>query len=184
MSKLTVAAAVCAVALLSGGAASAAIYDQPLAKNAYITVGRLDWAWASPNIIKIDFSYQGAFGWRYATSAELAKAPDAKAFQFAGANVPYNGVDPLSGSWFAGIDASLKGAAACATAYFSTTAKHCNWGNGPGTLLNPLPWVGEPGALRISERVVVRVSAVPIPASLGLLGLGLASIFGMRRRKA
>lgn len=184
MLKKLLLGSVLAIATLSGGMASAATYNQPVASNAYITYGGLDWAWASPIAEAIDFSFQGAFGWRMATAAEMLLAPLASAFQFAGANVAYGGSDPVSGSVFAFTDANLTGDAACAAAYFSSTYVHCDWGNGPDNLANPLPWAGQPGAEWFSETLVVRdaVAPVPVPAGIGLLALALASLVGLRRR--
>lgn len=185
MKTLAVSVAV-AVSLLSGVSASAAIYNQPVAANAYITLGGLDWAWASPlDSSTVDLSFQGAFGWRLATAAELLLAPLGTAFLFAGANVPLSGVDPVSGSLFQFTDGNLTGPAACAAAYFTTSFAHCDWGNAPGNLANPIPWDGQVGAEFFSDTLVVRdsVAPVPVPAGLGLLVLALGSLVGLRRRK-
>lgn len=171
----------CAAVAGSVTAADAALYDMPVAGNAYITFGGLDWAWAAPlDFGSVDLSYQAQFGWRMPTVSELAAAPTALDFMFAGANVPFGGTDPVSGSFFAYTDASLTGDAACAAAYFSSY-RHCDWGNGPGTLNDPLPWNGPPG---YAEAIVVRGvnGQVPVPAAFGLLATGLA-FFGLKRRR-
>lgn len=165
--------------------ASAANYEAPVAANAYITKGGLNWAWAYPLADGLDLGYQSAFGWRLPTPAELIFAPVVQDFMFAGANVPLYGTDPVSGSMFQYTDASLTGDAACAAAYFSSVYYHCDWGNGPGSLNDPQPWAGQPGAVSYSEALVVReVAPVPIPAAAGLLAAGLGTLGLIRRRRA
>ena len=185
MIKKTIMGAAAALCLLAAGQASAALYNAPVASNAYITIGGLDWAWASPIAEAIDFTFQGAFGWRAPTATELLAAPLGTAFQFVGANVNFlTGTDAVSGSNFQYNDASHTGDAACAAAYFSAFYSHCDWGNAPGTLNDPRPWAGQAGAPSYAETLVVRVAAVPVPASIGLLGLAIASLVGMRRRRS
>ena len=85
-----------AVATLAfAGASQALPLATPVASNAYITVGGLDWAWASPlEQSTVDLTNQAIYGWRLPTAAELAMAPLATAFVFKGANVPMGGSDP------------------------------------------------------------------------------------------
>ena len=178
-----------ALAVLAGlsGAASAATYNHEVASNAYVTKGGLDWAWANPlpnDVAPIDFSFQGAFGWRLPTLAELlASAPTALEFLFPGANVPFNGTDPVSGSRFQATNADYTGAGACAAAYFSLSYVHCDWQDGLGQPLGP--WAGMPGAFSFAEQLVVRdaMGAVPLPAGIVLLGGGLGAFFGFGRKK-
>ena len=44
MIKKTIMGAAAALCLLAAGQASAALYNAPVASNAYITIGGLDWA--------------------------------------------------------------------------------------------------------------------------------------------
>lgn len=173
-------------ALLAGVGAQAAYVNAPVAANAYITYGGLDWAWALPLPASsgLDLSYQSAFGWRLPTAAELAAAPLATDFMFAGANVPLGGADPLTGANFSATNASLTGAAACATPYFSSSYRHCDWQDGNGQPW--APWAGSPGAQSFADQLVVRAgnNQVPEPASLALVGLALAAAGWMRRRSA
>ncbi|ARE41662.1 hypothetical protein RGUI_3521 [Rhodovulum sp. P5] len=168
---------------LTASVATAAIYEAPVADNAYITMNGLDWAWAYPVSVGVDLGYQSQFGWRLATSAELANAPLATDFVFAGANVPLNGTDPVSGSYFRFLNAELDGAAACATAYFSNDYAWCDWANGLGQGM--APWAGMQGAEWYSETLVVRdaMPDVPLPGAAGLLLAGLGGIAALRRRK-
>ncbi|ARE41660.1 hypothetical protein RGUI_3519 [Rhodovulum sp. P5] len=166
--------------------ASAALYEAPVAANAYITMDGLDWAWANPlpaNNSSFDLSYQSAFGWRLPTVAELVNAPLATDFIFAGANVPLSGTDPVSGAYFTTATASLTGDAACASPYFSNTFYHCDWQDGLGEIYGP--WAGMQDAESFAEQLVVRSATppVPLPGAAGLLLAGLGGIAALRRRK-
>jgi hypothetical protein len=171
-------AAVCSAGFVSGGNAS--IINSPVPGDAFITFGGLQWAWASP-LPGADLSYQGGLGWRLPTPLELAAAPDAVNFMFAGANVPVGGTDPVSKASFQATNANLTGAAACATPYFSNTYLYCDWVDGKGQP-NSKGWAGTPGADSSADQLVVRQT--PEPASTALLALGLAGLAFRRRRKA
>jgi hypothetical protein len=177
---LGIAVAICSTI----GSAQAALTNTPVASNAYITFNNLDWAWAFPLPAAkgLDLSYQAQFGWRLPTEAELASAPLATNFIFAGANVPFGGSDPVTGANFVATNRDLTGAAACATPYFSNSYTHCDWQDGKG---QPVAlWAGTPGALFYADQLVVRVSAVPEPETYAMMiaGLGLMGYVARRRK--
>ena len=178
--KLKAGIAVAAMTLAA--TAQAAFFDIPVAVNAYITQGSLDWAWAFPlpAASGIDLSFQSTQGWHIPTRAELAFAPLATAFLFAGGNVPFNGTDPLTGAQFQATNGAYTGAGACATPYFSNTHRHCDWQDGLGQTFGP--WAGMAGANSLADQLVVR-NAIPEPSTYALMALGLAGIVGMSRRR-
>jgi hypothetical protein len=179
-----------AAVLVTAAPASAALFDVPVPRNAYITVAGADFAWASPcspagcNFLAqepLDLSYQSTQGWRVATWAEiLAAGVTASSFVFPGANVPAGGADPVTGTIFVG---SAPGDAACAAAYFTPAVfNQCNWGDATaGAIWGNPAWTGAPNV----ETWVIRDTVVtPAPAALALFGLGVAGIAGLRRRCA
>jgi hypothetical protein len=111
----------------------------------------------------------------------LASAPLATDFLFAGANVPFNGTDPVSGATFSAVSADYTAAAsagAVATPYFNNVYHHADWQDGLGETFGP--WAGMAGANSTADQLVVRT--VPEPASLPLLALGGAGLLLRRRR--
>jgi hypothetical protein len=181
-----------AVAMTMGTSARAAFLDVPVPVNAYITVGGLDWAWAAPlpgPDNGLDLSYQSQFGWHIPTAQELTMAPLGTQFLFAGANVPFNGTDPVSGAFFSATNAAYAAAGsagAVATPYFDTVYHHADWQDGLGQPNGP--WAGMTGANSLADQLVVRntPTATPEPSSLTVVGICAVSLaaYGYRRRLA
>jgi hypothetical protein len=184
LSRSALGAAVVAFSLASP--ASAALVNTPLPANAFINFGGLDWAWAYPVqaggfsvFPPADLSFQAPLGWRIPTLAELAAAPDAVDFLFAGANVPFSGTDPVSGARFESLTVSYTGDGACATPYFSSSLDHCDWVDGQPNF----PWAGLPGSGLAGDQLFVRDTAPPPAAAPGPLPIfGAAAAFGFSRK--
>ncbi len=184
------AVAMSLAALVLPAPASAALVNQAVPTNAYITFNGFDWAWAAPVYpSEVDLSFQSQFGWRLPTAAELLLAPAATQFMFAGANVPLGGSDPVSGATFTFSDGtSLTGPAALAAPYFSNYS-HGDWCNGQGSNCTgnlagqSIAWNSP---TFVSESLVLRVSAnnaVPEPSTWAMMLLGFGAVgFSIRRR--
>lgn len=85
MKKLALLAAVSAAALSTPAHAGPILTDLP--NSTYITVGNLDWTWASPVSSATYFTYNVLSaptlhaGWRFATVEEFEDRPNASAFR-------------------------------------------------------------------------------------------------------
>ena len=159
---LKILAVACAAALAAAPAA-ATILNEPVPTDNFITFGGLDWAWASPcqptgcggPSGAMDMSYQSTQGWRIASTADFANAPDRTAFLR-----PDNSV-------------------ICASAWFTHIYSHCDYSNpvwnmdGEGG-----PWYSETWVVRGDA-----TPGVPEPATWAMLiaGFGLVGT-AMRRR--
>jgi hypothetical protein len=169
--------------------AHAAFVDAPVPSDAYITLNGFDWAWASPcsgpncgSGFGLDLSFQSVFGWHIPSVEELALAPVGMDFVFAGANVPQDGTDPISGAYI--MAGPVPGDIAIAVPYFHTIYHWGDWADAPGNYWD-LPW-NTPGAsdgLDYAEFLVVRNAAVPEASTMLFLGSGIICLAAYRKRR-
>lgn len=157
-------AAAMAGMFLSSGIALANPILTDLTPADYITVGGLDWAWASPVTSEVWFGQntlsQASLhdGWREATDAEWAARPAASAF------------GPSSSSF------------KCASQYWNSTFTHCDYGDGTGGYLSQ-HWQASPEDSLDLWYVRDASIDVPEPGSIALVGLGLLGLTVVRKRK-
>ena len=163
MNKLSIALAASAGVFFAAPVLAGPI-NEPVPEAAFITVGSLDWAWASPCNINsgcsaIDLTYQSTLGWRIPTLEEFLARPEASAF-----------------------------GDKCASAWFDVSYSHCDFTDpGDGYLADFGYNITPHGASLYSDTWLVRDSAsgaVPEAATWALMlsGFGLVGA-AMRRRK-
>jgi PEP-CTERM motif len=184
--KMMLRTGLAAMALGMAGNAAAAIFNLPVPRNAYITIGDLDWAWGgavawlnplSPG----DLTYQSTQGWRIPTAEEFGAHPTANQFFFAGANVSFvGGTDPVTGMPYGGGHDPQD--EACAAAYFTSIIQRCDTIDGiGGGWANPGTSLFDP-----REPLYVRTAnvntAVPEPATWGMMLVGFGLVGGAMRR--
>ena len=181
--------------ILTSPSALSALVEAPLPSNTYITMNGFDWAWGASCVSKnasdcdtIDDSYQQALGWSIAQASDMPLAPTALDFLFAGANVPFGGVDPVSGAAFEytnSVYTDAASAGACASSYFTLGDGNntCDWSNGSGQGQNTSGWYNENGESNFFADVLyVREAVVPVPAAVWLFSTALITVVGFKRR--
>lgn len=182
---------------LASTSSQAALIETALPTSAYITLNGFDWAWGASCVTKgasdcdtPDTAFQATFGWRVAETTDMGLAPTALDFLFPGANVAFNGTDPVSGAAFEYTNTAYTNAAsagACANAYFTLGDGNntCDWGNGGEQNFNTLGWFNQNGESRFfAEMLFVRdIAPIPVPAAVWLFSSGLLGLIGITRRK-
>jgi hypothetical protein len=164
-----------AAALLTIAAATpstAAIINAPVPTDKYITVGGLDWAWASPCAFQspscgvVVLSYQGSQGWRIPTRNEFLARPTVADF-----------------------------GNKCASNWFTTQHSHCDFGDpatsgGVNSAGQPMGYlydfgygITSNGSSSLAETWLVRGvgGAVPEPTTWAMMILGFGMVGGAMR---
>jgi hypothetical protein len=159
-SKLLWAACLLGGSLSLSTAAQAVPVYAPVTNDLIVTAAGFEWVWASPcsgGCSTIDFSFQGALGWRFATTAEFLLRPIYAAF----------------------VDSNQPFGIKCASSFFDSYYTHCDAGDFAAGFV-----VSQPNG-NAYETLLVRssVSAVPVPAALPLLLTAVAGLAAARRRK-
>lgn len=152
-------------ALTTASPALAAV-NIPVPAGSYINFKGKDWAWASPcaptgcgtglGLDAVDLTYQLAQGWRIAETADFVSGPAPADFRNA--------------------DGSLR----CASAYFTATKTHCDYGDAlAGNIWNRK---GIGGSLGFETWAVRDVpAAVPEPAAWAFMIGGFGLVGGSMR---
>ena len=198
------ATAVVAFLLTFAGSQAYAQLNSPVPSSAYIVYEGLDWAWGGPCpdsggcYATGDLSYQGTQGWQLPSAADMAIVdaadsvdPSTFAYLFLnnpGGNVPNNGTDPVSGSYFAQGPQGSVTSGSCAAAYFTVGANWCDSVDGVQGIWSGSAIAANNGEQDFSEQLYVK-GGVPESSTwammiLGFVGLGFAGYRATRKTVA